>query len=72
MFRRCITTSSELYTMNKHKLCLLIYMITKYYITNSKNFKKGQIVKELEKQYVKVRIESLDITSISKYIPSQV
>ena len=35
-------------------------MITKYYITNSKNFKKkGRIVKELEKQYVKdkVRIE---------------
>ena len=42
-------------------------MITKYYITNGKNFKKGRIVKELEKQYVKVRIESLDITRILKY-----
>ena len=43
-------------------------MITKYYITNGKKFKKkGQIVKELEKQYVKVRIEVLDIIGISKY-----
>ena len=43
-------------------------MITKYYITNRKKFKKkGQRVKELEKQHVKVRIEVLDITGISKY-----
>ena len=43
-------------------------MITKYYITNGKKFKKkGQIVKELEKQYAKVRIELLDISGISKY-----
>ena len=38
---------------------MYIYMITKYYITNGKDLikKKGGIVKELEKQYVKVRIE---------------
>ena len=43
--------------MNKHKLYLYIHDI-----------KKKRIVKELEKQlYVKVRIESLDITGISKY-----
>ena len=42
-------------------------MITKYYITNDKNLKKkGRIVKELriEKQYVKVRNESLDSAGI--------
>ena len=33
-FRRYIATSSELYTMNTHKLYLYInvYMITKYYV----------------------------------------
>ena len=37
-------------------------MITKYYITNGKKFKKkGLIVEELQKQDVKVKIESLDI-----------
>ena len=49
-----------------------IYMITKFYITNDKNSnEKGQIVRELQKQYVKVRIKSLDITGIS-LIPGQV
>ena len=47
--------------MNKHKLYLHIQGI------RQKIKKKGRIVKELEKQYVKVRIESLDITGISKY-----
>ena len=36
-----------------------MYRITKYYITNGE--------KALEKQYVKVRIKSLDFTRISKY-----
>ena len=51
--------------MNKNKLRLLnIYMIMnyKYYITNGKNLKKTRlIVKELEEQYIKVRIELLDM-----------
>ena len=37
-FRRYIATSSELYMMNNHKF-IYIYIIAKYYITNSKNLK---------------------------------
>ena len=54
--------------MNQHKLYVYIYIKTKFYITNGKNSnKKGRIVKELQKQCVKIRTKSLVITNISKY-----
>ena len=72
-FRRYIAASSELHTMNKHKLYLYIHDNYVLY-TNGKNIKKkGLIIKELHKQYVKAKIESLDITG-NRYIkiPGQI
>ena len=55
--------------MNKHRLYLYMYKITKFYITNGKNSsKKERIVRELEKPFVRLRMKLLVITGISTYL----
>ena len=50
-----------------NKLKLYLYLAIHDNVCTAKLKKSKRVVEELGKQYVKVRIESLDITGISKY-----